>query len=82
MNGFTGQNKPPGVRRENGHDGERLQQISVEEEKPELLGGESEGKFEQVEVIQHCSFFERMPSPARRAQLARCTQTPARLPNR
>lgn len=32
MNGFTWQNKPPGLRRENGHDGERLQWISGEGE--------------------------------------------------
>lgn len=52
MNAFTRQNKPPGLSRENGRDGERLRRISPEEEKPEPGGGENEGKFKQVEIIQ------------------------------
>lgn len=52
MNGSQRRHKPPGSRSENGRDGERLRWVSAADEKPELVGGENEGKFEQVEVTE------------------------------
>lgn len=81
MNAFTRQNKPPGLSRENGRDGERLRRISPEEEKPEPGGGKNEGKFKQVAIIQP---LRRAPSFLR-ADAARTSpdapRPPLRLPN-